>query len=129
MTSIVVRRQRDCAIDISAGLDVDVVAGTIRRKLGYPFYGPFFTWLPAMTVTYVAGWGIAAPAAFNTVARIILQYFWDTQHGPSAAAADGRPGPDGDHARVRVSRSPTEAAQLLEGSAGGVPFMLRRHTS
>src|SRR5262249_12052150 len=48
-------------LDISAGLDIDPNAGTIRRKLGYPFYGPYFTWLPAMTVTYVAGWGTSAP--------------------------------------------------------------------
>src|SRR5262249_4842281 len=56
------------ALDISGGLDIDVVAGTIRRKLGYPFYGPYFTWLPAMTVTYVAGWGTTVPAAFNEAA-------------------------------------------------------------
>ena len=37
------------ALDLSAGLDIDPIAGTIRRKLGYPFYGPYFTWLPAMT--------------------------------------------------------------------------------
>ena len=28
---------------------------TIRRLLGYPFYGPYFQWLPTMLVTYVAG--------------------------------------------------------------------------
>ena len=72
------------ALDISAGLDLDVNAGTIRRKLGFPFYGPYFTWLPAMAVTYVAGWGTQVPAAFNTAARIILQNLWETQHGPSA---------------------------------------------
>ena len=34
------------ALDISAGLDIDVNAGTIRRKLGWPFYGPFFRGCP-----------------------------------------------------------------------------------
>lgn len=111
------------ALDISAGLDLDVNAGTIRRKLGYPFYGPYFTWLPAMTVTYVAGWGTSVPAAFGTAARIILQNLWETQHGPSA-----RPSMQGGLPEMTTLPGwgfaiPNQAAELLEGSQGGVPFM------
>ena len=54
------------AIDISGGLDLDANAGLIRRKLGLPFYGPFFTWLPQVTVTYVAGWGTSASRPRST---------------------------------------------------------------
>ena len=109
-------------IDISAGLDIDANAGTIRRKLGYPFYGPFFVWLPAMTVTYVAGWGTSVPAAFNSAARIILQWLWTTQHGPSA-----RPSMGGAAAGVTVVPGfpyaiPNGAAELLEGSLNGMSF-------
>jgi len=114
------------AVDISSGLDLDVNAGTIRRKLGYPFYGPFFTWLPAMTVTYVAGWGTAVPAAFNTAARIIMQNLWETQHGPSARPQMGVQGE-----MVTMPgwgfAIPAQAAQLLEGAQGGVPFMLEAY--
>src|SRR5215831_10567020 len=77
------------ALDISAGLDIDANAGTIRRKLGYPFYGPFFTWLPAMTITYVAGWGTTVPAAFNLAARIIVQHLWTSQRGPAPQPSMG----------------------------------------
>ena len=110
------------ALDISAGLDLDPVAGTIRRKLGYPFYGPYFTWLPAMTVTYVAGWGVAAPAAFNTAARIILQNLWETQHGPSARPQMGA---GGDMVTMPGwgFAIPNQAAELLEGSLNGMPFL------
>ena len=109
------------AIDISAGLDLDPNAGTIRRKLGYPFYGPFFTWLPAMTVTYVAGWGVSAPPAFNTAARIILQNLWETQHGPSARPQMG----GGDMVTMPGFgfAIPNQAAEILEGSLNGMPFM------
>ena len=110
------------AIDISAGLDTDAVAGTVRRKLGYPFYGPFFTWLPAMTVTYVAGWGTAVPAAFNSAARVILAHLWESQHGPSS-----RPSMGGDEPLVQVPgfgfAIPQLAAELLNGSLNGMPFM------
>ena len=113
------------ALDISAGLDLDPVAGTIRRKLGYPFYGPYFTWLPAMTVTYVAGWGVAAPAAFNTAARIILQNLWETQHGPSARPQMGvqemAPMPGFGFL------IPNQAAEILAGSLNGLPFMLEAY--
>jgi hypothetical protein len=110
------------AIDISGGLDLDVNAGTIRRKLGLPFYGPFFQWLPQVTVTYVAGWGASVPAAFNTAARIILQNLWETQHGPSA-----RPSMGVQSEMVTLPgfgfAIPNQAAELLNGAQNGVPFM------
>jgi hypothetical protein len=110
------------AIDISAGLDLDVNAGLIRRKLGLPFYGPFFQWLPQVQVTYVAGWGTSVPAAFNTAARIILQHLWQTQHGPSQ-----RPSMFGGEETVTPPgfgfAIPNQAAELLAGSQNGVPFM------
>jgi hypothetical protein len=107
-------------IDISAGLDIDPNAGTIRRKLGYPFYGPYFVWLPAMTVTYVAGWGTVMPQAFNASARIIIRHLWDTQHGPSA-----RPSMGGDETVTLPGWGfaiPNRAAELLKGSLNGLPF-------
>src|SRR5262249_47728450 len=110
-------------IDISSGLDLDVNAGTIRRKLAYPFYGPYFAWLPVVTINYIAGWGATVPAAFNTAARIILQNLWETQHGPSARPQMGVQGE-----MVTMPgwgfAIPAQAAQLLEGSQGGVPFMM-----
>jgi hypothetical protein len=110
------------AIDISAGLDLDVNAGTIRRKLGLPFYGPFFQWLPQVNVIYVAGWGTAVPAAFGTASRIILQNLWETQHGPSA-----RPSMGGSDEMVTLPgfgfAIPNQAAELLDGSQNGVPFL------
>lgn len=111
------------AIDISSGLDIDPNAGTIRRKLGWPFYGPFFQWLPAMSVTYVAGWGVSVPAAFSTAGRIILQNLWETQHGPSA-----RPSMQGGDDMVTLPgwgfAIPNQAAELLEGGQDGMKFML-----
>jgi hypothetical protein len=110
------------AIDISAGLDLDVNAGAIRRKLGLPFFGPFFEWLPQVNVTYVAGWGTAVPAAFGTAARIILQNLWETQHGPSA-----RPSMGGDDDMVKLPgfgfAIPNQAAELLDGAQDGIPFL------
>lgn len=110
------------AIDISAGLDLDTSAGLIRRKLGLPFYGPFFAWLPQVTVTYVAGWGTSVPAAFNVAARIILQHLWVTQHGPSQ-----RPMMTGEVETVTLPgfgfAIPVQAAELLDGAQNGVPFM------
>ena len=109
------------ALDLSTGLDIDPNAGTIRRKLGYPFYGPYFVWLPAMLVTYVAGWGTQVPAAFNSAGRIILQHLWTSQHGPSA-----RPSIGPDQPMVMVPgfgfAIPNMAAELLNGSQDGVPF-------
>jgi hypothetical protein len=108
------------AIDISAGLDLDVNAGLIRRKLGLPFYGPFFAWLPQVTVTYVAGWGTSVPAAFNVAARIIIQHLWESQRGPLAMPMAGEPA-------VMVPgfgfAIPNRAAELLNGSQAGIPFM------
>jgi hypothetical protein len=109
------------AIDISAGLDIDTNAGTIRRKLGYPFYGPFFLWLPQVQVTYVAGWGTSVPAAFNSFARIVLQHLWTSQHGPSQ-----RPSMGGEEMATIPGFGfavPNLAAELLNGSQNGVPFL------
>jgi hypothetical protein len=110
------------AIDISAGLDLDVNAGLIRRKLGLPFYGPFFQWLPQVTVTYVAGWGTSVPAAFGNAARIIIQNLWETQHGPSA-----RPSMGASTDMVTIPgfgfAIPNQAAELLNGAQNGIPFM------
>jgi len=108
------------AIDISAGLDIDPNAGTIRRKLGLPFYGPFFQWLPQVNITYVAGWGTAMPAAFNLAGRIIVAHLWQTQHGPSA-----RPSMGGDETVTLPGWGfaiPNRAAELLDGSLNGMKF-------
>jgi hypothetical protein len=108
------------AIDISAGLDLDANAGLIRRKLGLPFYGPFFAWLPVVQVTYVAGWGAAVPAAFNSAARIILQHLWTTQRGAAAlpmTSAETMTLPGFGFA------IPNAAGELLNGSLGGIPFL------
>ena len=110
------------AIDISAGLDLDVNAGLIRRKLGLPFFGPFASWLPQVNVTYVAGWGTSVPAAFNVFARIVLQHLWSSQHGPAS-----RPSMAGEIATVQLPgwgfAIPNQAAELLNGSQNGVPFL------
>ncbi len=108
------------AIDISAGLDLDPNAGTIRRKLGWPFYGPFFQWLPVVYVTYVAGWGTQVPAAFGLFARIVFKHMWETQHGPSA-----RPSMGGQEMVTPPGFAfaiPNRAAELLDGSLNGMPF-------
>jgi hypothetical protein len=107
-------------IDISGGLDIDANAGTVRRKLGLPFYGPFSSWLPQVTITYVPGWGTSVPAAFNSLARITVQHLWDTQHGPS-----GRPSMGGMDMVQPPGFSfaiPNRAAELLDGSLNGIPF-------
>ena len=107
-------------IDISAGLDIDPNAGTVRRLLDYPFYGPYFEWLPTMSVVYVAGWGTSVPAAFNSFARIVIQHLWTSQHGPSA-----RPQMGGDDMATVPGFGfaiPNMAAELLNGSQGGIPF-------
>jgi len=108
------------AIDISAGLDLDANAGTIRRKLGYPFWGPYFVWLPSMTVNYIAGWGTSAPAAFNAFARIVLQHLWESQHGPAARPSMG--GMDLVTPQGFGFAIPNRAAELLDGSLNGMPF-------
>ena len=105
------------AIDISAGLDLDANAGLIRRKLGLPFYGPFFQWLPQVTVTYVAGWGTAVPASFGVAARIILQHLWDTQRGAAGQPLQGEElvTPPGFGYAI-----PAAAAELLDGMLNGM---------
>lgn len=99
--------------------DLDPNAGTIRRRLGWPFFGPFYQYLPIFTVTYVAGWGTAVPAAFNAFARIVIQHMWTTQRGPVAMPMAGEPA-------VAVPgfgfAIPARAAELLNGSQGGIPF-------
>ena len=113
------------AIDISAGLDIDPNAGTIRRKLGYPFYGPYFVWLPAMTVTYVAGWGTAVPSAFNVFALIVLQHLWTSQHGPSVRPSMG--GSDLVTIPGFGFAIPNMAAELLNGSLNGISYRLEAY--
>jgi len=108
------------ALDISSGLDIDTNAGTIRRSLGYPFYGPYFTWLPAMTITYKAGWGTAVPAVFNVFCRLVLQHLWEAQHGPSARPSMG--GLDLVTPQGFAFAIPNRAAELLNGSQNGMPF-------
>jgi hypothetical protein len=112
-------------IDITAGLDIDPNAGTIRRKLGFPFYGPYFAWLPAMTITYVAGWGTSVPAAFNTAARVILQHLWETQHGPAVRPSMG--GMDMVQPAGFSFAIPNRAAELLNGMQAGMPFRLEAY--
>jgi hypothetical protein len=107
-------------IDISGGLDLDVNAGLIRRRLGLPFYGPFFSWLPMVNVVYIAGWGTSVPPAFGSFARIVLQHLWSSQRGPAAL-------PMGGGEMVTVPgfgfAVPNMAAELLHGSQNGVPFI------
>jgi hypothetical protein len=109
------------AIDISGGLDLDVNAGTIRRKLGLPFYGPFFSWLPMVNLTVVCGWGTSVPAPFNSFARIVVQHLWTSQHGPA-----GRPSMGGEEMTTLPGFGfaiPNMAAELLDGAQGGIPFL------
>ena len=108
------------AIDLSGGLDIDVNAGTVRRKLGLPFYGPFFQWLPQVNITYVAGWGTAVPAAFSSAARIILAHLWESQRGP--ASLPGLGGGDMVTMPGFGFAIPNMAAELLDGAQNGIPF-------
>ncbi len=107
-------------IDISGGLDIDKNAGTVRRTLGLPFYGPFFQWLPQVNITYVAGWGTSVPATFNLFARIVLAHLWESQRGPLARPSMG----GGDMVTMPGFgfAIPNMAAELLDGSQNGVPF-------
>jgi hypothetical protein len=107
-------------IDISGGLDIDVNAGTVRRVLGLPFYGPFFQWLPQVNITYVAGWGTSVPAAFGSAARIILAHLWESQRGPASLPGLG----GGDMATLPGFgfAIPNMAAELLDGAQNGMPF-------
>jgi hypothetical protein len=103
-------------LDISAGLDIDPAARTIRRKDRTPFPADS----RAVLVAYVAGWGNAVAPAFNTAARIILAHLWSTQHGPSA-----RPSMGGDDLTAVPGFPflvPRGAAELLNGSLNGMTF-------
>ena len=104
------------AVDLSGGLDLEPLTGEIRTKGGWPFsaFGRL------VTTVYVAGWGAAVPAAFNTSARIIIGHLWQTQHGPSARPSMGQelvPVPGFSYAIPRF------AAELLMGGVSGLPFM------
>jgi hypothetical protein len=124
VTSIVAQAT-GTAVDISAGLDLDASAGTIRRKLAWPFIVPAFTWQPVVLVTYVAGWGTVMPAVFNLFGRIVLAHLWETQHGPSA-----RPSMGGEETVVMPGWGyaiPSRAAELLAGSLNGMPLTLEAY--
>ena len=71
-------------------------------------------------VVYVAGWGVSVPAAFGSFARIVLAHLWTTQRGPAALPMGG-----GDMVQVPgfSYAIPNRAAELLNGSQGGVPFL------
>ena len=94
--------------------------GRSAAKLGLPFYGPFFTWLPQVTVTYVAGWGTAVQPAFSSAARIILAHLWESQRGP--ASLPGLGGGDLVTMPGFGFAIPNMAAELLDGSFNGMPF-------
>ena len=68
----------------------------------------------------MAGWGVSVPAAFNTFARIVLAHLWTSQRGPAAL-------PMGGGEMVTVPgfgfAIPNMAAELLNGSQGGIPFL------
>ena len=101
--------------------DLDPNAGTIRRRLGWPFFGPFYQYLPIFSVTYTAGWGTAVPAAFSSAARIIVRHLWDTQRGAAPAPMMG-----GDETVMIPGFGyaiPNRAAELLRGQQDGIPFM------
>lgn len=106
-------------IDISGGLDLDKNAGLIRRPLGLPFYGPFFQWLPQVTVTYVAGWGTSVPPAMAAFARITIQHLWVPQRGPVTMPVGG-----GDLVTPPWLgfAIPNRALELLNGSQDGMSY-------
>lgn len=112
-------------VDISGGLDVDNLAGTVRTKLGWPFVGPFWRGRPVMLVTYTAGWGVAVPAAFRAFAEIVVQHLWSTRRGPVAMPMGG------EQQLVTVPgfgyAIPNQAAELLDGSQDGIPFTLEAY--
>lgn len=67
-------------------IEIDPNSNIVRRKLGLPFYGPYFTWLPTFTVTYTAGLGTAVPPAIAEAAALILDHLWETQRGGAVSA-------------------------------------------
>lgn len=106
------------AADLSAGLDIDKSAGIIRAIGGRTLAA---SWNAAVTVVYPAGW-VPLPAAFNLFGRFVLQHLWDTQHGPSL-----RPSMIAEETVVLPGWGfaiPRRAAELLNGSQGGIPFRL-----
>jgi hypothetical protein len=102
--------------DITAGLDINPAARTIRRKDGAPFPADS----NAALVTYVAGWGTQVPAAINTAARYILKNLWDSQRGTAGPPLLG----GGELVAVPgfPYLIPHGAAQMLEGTLNGMPF-------
>ena len=111
-------------VDISGGLDIDNVAGTVRTAIGWPFLGPYWRGRPVMLVTYQAGWGTAVPAAFRAFAEITIQHLWSPRRGPVAM-------PMGGEQLVTVPgfgyAIPNQAAELLDGSQDGVPFTVEAY--
>jgi hypothetical protein len=89
-----------------ADLDIDVNASILRRKLGWPFYGPFYQWQPAVTVVYVAGWGPAVPPAIAEAATDILKHWWESQRSG-----------------VSLPRFGAEGVTQLPGMAFAIPNM------
>ena len=112
------------AIDISAGLDIDANAGTIRTKLGTPFIGPFYAYRPAMTVTGTAGWGTAVPAAFSGFARIVIQHLWSNRRGPVSMPMGGGQLVTPPWLGFGI---PNAALELLNGSQDGIPFAVEAY--
>jgi len=109
------------ALSLTDMTDLDFNASIVRRRLGWPFFGPFYQYLPIFTVAYTAGWGTAVPPAFASASRIIIQNLWETQHGPSARpsmGADDMVTPHGFGFAI-----PNRAAELLDGSQDGMRFM------
>jgi len=103
------------ALDVT-GLDLSPASRMIRRKDDAPFPADG----PAALVTYVAGWGVAVPAAFNLASRMILQHLWTTQRGSVSLPMQG-----GDELVTLPGMGfaiPRAAAQLLNGTQGGIPF-------
>lgn len=93
-------------------IDVDPNSNIVRRKLGLPFYGPYFTWMPIMSVVYTAGLGTAAPPSVAEAAELILQHQWATQTGGAVAV----PGVGGQQTTVLPGMSyaiPMRAAEKL----------------
>jgi hypothetical protein len=98
----------------------DPATGVVQRALGLPFYGPFFMWQPWFIVVYQAGWGTSVPPAFNSFARIVVANLWETQRGPAAL-------PMTSDEAVSIPgfayAIPNRAAELLNGSYQGIPFI------
>jgi hypothetical protein len=72
-----------------ADIEIDPNSNIVRRKLGLPFYGPYFTWMPIFTVTYTAGLGTAVPQAITEAAAVILKHLWSTQRGNALTVPTG----------------------------------------